>query len=1482
MKQEHQPYDVHTFSAGADSDTEPELLGSKNDGSYNDMRNGTPTKVGGQAQGVRKLGGETVVYPDNLPAGDYKSVCEQQVISYHVELWVDRAGIAPSLIRVNGTIVLQSSLFEPTADPQPQMSISERRDDPTICITAKNFVPYVFNVKDMVDSLISDPTKYFSAFNPKLYQVNLYTNLDVPVYRQHVNVGGGAGLPIGNYQYRIRLITKAGDQTNFSVATPMIPVVENMSSSSDQFPYAKTYGNQPSPTTRTRYGIHLQFRVTNFFNYDYIEILRVAWNQGAGIGFNPTPVIVGRIDISPNEVSVRDFIDPGDQNVDPPVAISDATLDTQANVLTGAKTSRFFDSRLEFANINVQSKLTELTFDQISGAEVHPVIQNIGKAGFGDLYNFVNYRHYTHGERFGLAINCFDGVFGSGFSQKVTNGTNVEIPNRRDIISATTALYSYGGTVKAATVDGTVDQTHEVFDLTQAESKSDTCSFKNIYRKEDLGLWGWKSQADVTQNCDEDEGAIENHGAVVEPLVPNKVFPYYHPYTPVKRNDSDVRGHNYVTNVEVSKSNHLVPANNADYRPAGFGATYFSQGLLLAGVDNIPEWVRGFSVVRTDAAGRVVAQGLGTYFMEPAEFNFLSNAKLCTKATRKFWFYCPDIEDGIVSSDTLNDIIENPEDYSLQFVSPLGFFSEVYNFEKNSLNPDRNRLIDMISYARMIRDVDGGQINPMEDANMGIPGGDGFRYVAFGKWRNTGQTPPAFGTVDGGNRIFGISQVDRISEGRGTYLSFEVDGVDIYGRANVGGVTDREFEDQGMKDWTEPVYMVNIVRTGAEPKNEDITLYKQCHFQKIESVIGRGNGAADQEYVLVDERWEDCIPALTSTHPTASTDRFVYIQRAAGNVEQWINITFKTPAQVAAIITAITNTGSYLGATGVYRHTNSNDRTFTIVFNQPGFYPQDGELIMVRYDKTAPIRFWGGDATIGEAIFAPIDRQADAHDDASNTQFAIGLGFPYRTFKVNPRHYIIARTTGINRIQDEPWTRLGYLRQLCMTFTVESRAALPYAFSDDYPNQFFPLINYVMRPNRWDITVPARDQNIYPQYEDDYGANEITQWKWGGFRFRQIINPEYSNEPQKRYFSEPEFGFEEQTDLPNAVIYSLPRAVNVQNSPGLRTFPANNMVFIDDRSGEIKYLFGGITGKGDNLYAWTEKGCCLLLTNKSILSDLNAGEIAYMATTVFITGQYWITRSIGIDDEMWRSIAESSVITESNTRVDGMFFVNKSSAFLFINNAIVDIGYNLYLEKVTEMLGKVKPGYQTELCGAVNEDLSQYWVTIRNPESETEDEEWKTLQYNQEKQRWTGYNDFKFDRMAMNPQGLYGTRDGETYILDDGFTMNGQPVRFELDFSSSPSPFDEKEFIRWRVNSEYTEKPTSVEAYDKAGNLLCSVLAADLKRYDGWEQFIPRKNPNAQGRRLRLQDRVLITKIIHNLPENFNLVMAGVMSKILK
>jgi hypothetical protein len=277
-----------------------------------------------------------------------------------------------------------------------------------------------------------------------------------------------------------------------------------------------------------------------------------------------------------------------------------------------------------------------------------------------------------------------------------------------------------------------------------------------------------------------------------------------------------------------------------------------------------------------------------------------------------------------------------------------------------------------------------------------------------------------------------------------------------------------------------------------------------------------------------------------------------------------------------------------------------------------------------------------------------------------------------------------------------------------------------------------------------------------------------------------------------------------------------------------------------------------------------------------------------MASPSFIKGQYWISRSIGMPDEWWRSAAESEfpVITSQSgaeEKVDGVIWGDGKTFYLFMNNKHTDIGKSKYYRKVYEAFENVQPGYLTKICAAFHDQHGQYWIHIANTE-----EFKRTLMYNQRKGKWVGYNDFRFDRMAMNNKVLEGTRAGVTYAVDRGYILNGDPITFNLDVATSPSPFDEKEFIRIRVNSRKTQKPKRVEFYDKDMTLLCFVDQATLgalymKLYDGWEAFIPRKLANPAGERLRLQDRSMIARIIYDdAGSDFEVVSVGIQSKILK
>lgn len=1493
---EKQPIHITTVHKGCDRDNDPEITcATPGTGIYLDGHNTRPVSIDSNTGSNEKIKGEELLYPNTTGLSNYTCIGSIIVIDFLFEVWVDNTGVGPNIIMVDGVVVGQSTLYGFDKDHPLQMDRNQSPINPEVFVTDFKIPPSIFNVEDMVDSLSSDPTKYFTAFDPLLYQVNLQSPLDRPVFIELINVGGGGGLPVGQYSFAMRYSSEEGDRTNWSPDTPLIPIMEGLSSDSLQYPWAKTYGGPPNPSSVTSFAPRLRFRVNNIYNYGFIEIRMISFNKGAGITFVPQGFIVAKIAIDQGEISVREYIAPTDSNTN--TAISDAEANQQLAEIESAKSIHYFDRRTVLMNVKLASKESDLHFSEINEQQGFPIIEKMYTASHKDPWNHVNRRSYMGGEKYGFGIVGFDGVGSTGFVTKVPQLKNFQYPNRRDEVSTNTGNHSLNGTVRAATTAvNHVGQTHEVFDLVNAIQKTDKCSFKNIHRSGSfLGLTGSKSILRVTEDCDESVGEVENHGANV--AGGTVVTVSYQPFSPTRQNDGDVTGHNYIVNPKVyAKSTGFGlgcttdDADRYDYHPQGFGPDYYAHGMMIAGVTNFPKWMKAFSVVRSDAAGRVVCQGLGFYALTKANYLLVSDTSLAGKTTNKLWFYSPDVEQGIVSSSVLNDIIDNPQNYAIQMVSPLGFFSEVYGFENSETNCTRDRLIDMVSYIRMIRDTeDPSMINRHEDPNMGI-GDGGYRYPDYDKYRNISQNPMHFAnSPEKGNRVYSLSAVRRKVEGRGQFIELETIG-DIYGASLTGGSSDRNFDDTGLKNFTEPMYIVNIIRTGANVPDTDIQKYKPTdHYQKLESIIGKGNGLAGQSFMLVDERWDDCIPSPLQSQFGAGIDRFIYMKSPDGTYKKWLNVTYRTAAQITTITSAIAANGVY-GADiyGVYTHTNINNqsRFFQLNFPYTDLYPPENHLVIVRYDNTAPIRVFGGDTYIGETIFAPIDGKADANDSAAETQFSFGIGFPYFKWKLNQRDYVIRKSTAsLNLIQDSAELQLGYIRQMVAMFCVESRIGVHLAHNLQSPNQFFPMINYVMRANRWDDTKNTIDNGIFQGYIDDYTDSEITQWQYGGFRFLQQVNPDYSCEAPKKYFSKPAFGFVEKTEFITGIIQSLPRNINVQNSPGLRTFPANNRFDIDDNFGEIKFAYDDTTAKGENLYAITEKGICLLITKKSILSDLNAGEIAYMAADGFIRAQYWLNKEIGMMDEMWRSAVVSFVPIgdgPEQTRVKALFFANARSVFRFMNNQVMDI-WGSYNKVYNEGLATLTPGYTTKVISGYNTFYQEYWLYIKNEDTDT------CFVYGQATGMWYGTNDFKFDKITSSPTVVYGSRNLETYELNTGYIINGQPVESRLLGGASPEQFLDKEFIAIRVNTPKGQKPTAVKFYKELdGPVQCEVSQTAqgsslyMKDYNGYEAQIPRIQASVNASRPRLQQRLIIWEIIHNLESEFKVVSVLTQYKLIK
>lgn len=1491
MKQQHHDIDQKTYGVGINSDVNKEILGSE-DGVHVDARNMRSLPMDGNNLAKKKIKGEELLYDaiDNkcfggtgLPlSANYYCQDSIEIQNHIIEFWVDREALLDPFIRVDGKIVCQSPKLPLYYEYPIQTDKNENCNGGEFYVTNNFTSPMVFSLKDMMINggldYGSEPgvcsSKYFDDFDVNQYTVNISSSLYKPAFIKTVTgpsggftaVIGSTGIPVGTYSYSYRFVTTSGDRTNFSPITELVPVVRSLSASFPQFPGLRTFSSDPDISSPTSYGNHIRIRYENNLDFDFIEIRRDSWYNGDPIGTTPVSEIIGSVDVS-SGIYVLDILDRCGSDE----AQEIITLDEQTNQLTAinrAKTLRYFNERLYLMNVGYQSKDID---DDISFIDPDtpgfPVIEKIGKEGHKNTYHSTYHKSNMRGEKISTGVLLWDQSTNPSYVKELEN--NFQFPNRREVISADTNNVSYKGTVRASSVNNVVSNTHEVFDHVDAVSKAD--GYAEVEILDIIGSTG------------------------------------YNVLNPVGQND---------TTSDLNKAvNHYVGEgrifdNTFAYSPKGFGLNHYPIGYAFKGFDttnnSLPNWASGFSVVQTDPARRVISQGMGFYWLEQPGGVFGPNGG---KRTNAFYVYFPDMDEetGIFPANA-DDLLNNPSSYQLQLVSPLGYFTEVYSYFNAVIGRDEG--VDMIMYNRVLKED--GSINPTSDtSNSGING-----YTGYGKWRNPTNNSP-FNSISG-NSLFNIVSVDleTTPTGQGKYFKVTIDQ-SVYAEWGANGDT---FEDQnGVKEWQEPMYVVNLVKNDASINQGLTQQYKYTgHFVKFNSNIYKVgvNGENEVHSVLVSERWEDCVPKLSvNTNPSIydSYKRFVFVKDVNGNETRWLNVQYESNAFVNQVLTDITAngfavvtdpSGSY-NVYGVYKHTESTDSTARIVvldfvwFNQ-GFskdymVPPASSIVVVKYDNRIPVRVFGGDTYINESVWAVKDFAYNKNNNPVSGEFSFELPLPYGSFYIPGSVKIVRNTQGINRIQDNSdgmrFTRgVGKgatIRQMLSMWTAETRTNLSFAFNDEAVKhsllQFFPLKNYVYRPYQWDDSefgdgdpsVIYPDNNIYPDYGNDYG-NEFLNWGLGGFRFKPQVNIDYSKSQNTLLLtSVPSLGFDEQIDFCTRIVWSEKRPVNAQNTPTVRTFPPGNFYDISDDTGEIKRAFSAISGdKGNNLYAFTDSGVCLLLVDKRIIHEINANELATVGSDIGgILNELWIDRTIGMNDETWRSSAEYS---------NSIFWGNYNSAYLFGENQIQDIAItgfkSEYNRKFVPLLGT---GYSKELTGGYNVFHQEYLMGFERLSGDP-----RTLVYGVQQKSLQCKSDYNYDQYLYIDNKLYGFKFGKTFELGIGDQIDGENMEASVTGVSDKEIYFDKEFIRIRVNSNV--KPEQIDFYDSYENYLLNTPSAtvdanavplSIKDYFGFECYIPRKDAPPYNRH---QGRFLLFKIRNSTDENFLVTSTGVMYKKLK
>ena len=1528
MKQQHHPQDIKTYQKGINSDSNKEILGNSEEGEHVDALNMRSIPMDGDNYAKKKIKGEESLFPliDNrcnapdpstLTFAGYVCMMAQEVNGHIVEIWASSITGEHPFMRIDGQIVLYSEDFPIDIFHPLQYDKNESCVGGEIYITNNNTPPMIFSIRDLMEnSAMIDgfecTEKYFSEFDVTAYTINVSAALYKPAFiKQDVGsagydfVIGTSGLCVGSYSYSYRMVDAQGERTAFSPITELIPVVrKNSSATLNSYPHQQTFSSEPDISSTTIYGNHIRFRYENNVDFVSIEVRRDSWYAGDPLSNPPVSEIIATIPIN-DGMNVLDVFDRAEANFIGATILTLGEQSSSMSTITRAKSIRYFNQKLYLMNISYQSKDISGTVTFVDENDAgFATIENMGRPGHKHVYNAAMYKSNMRGERTGFGVVLFDKNNNASFATEVPNFTNFEFKNRRDKIIENSEEYdlSYKGVVRAANTEGDVSWTYEVFDLEDAVSKTG----QDEERPGDPLRYDYKDG---------------------DP---------YHAMNPVSQNDTQSDLNKAVNNRTATNSETAPTTFWKDYSPPAFGLNYFSQGFALKGIDTYPDWADGFSVVQTDPAKRVVAQGLGFYSLIESESGFGTDTQ---KETDAFWIYFPDLE--LLNPEIAEDLANtNGAGYKIQCVSPLGYFSEVYNARKAEFDQTRWGA-DLITYARVLRDrnvADAGQINPGLAISSGIL--DDLihdplqinRYPAYGEFTN-GPTGPQYPGNGNGNFEFTISEVNTITtnSGRQTYFRIQLNE-QLYSELGMNGDTNpvlghNDAFNPGVMKWREPMYAINLVKD--VNINPGLTTeYKYTgNYVKFKSLVLESNGSNGQTATLVSERWEDCIPRITGQVNGLSSygalKRFVYVVGVDEIEKRWMNVTFESATTITTILTALDTFGVYndplitngFDIYGIYRSTQSNGdvdgvcQIFTLTFNETPLYtaftvPAAGSKVYVKYDNRIPVRVFGGDTYINESIWAVLDNEYNKDGDPkdSTNDFRMNAPFPLKTYDFVDTYPIWENTNIWNyeygyafQFCNNTGLESARIRQLITMWTAETRINLSFAFNNEAPDkansdQFFPLINYIPRPYRWkndspsDRTTFENDNNLQAQYYDDYGF-EWNLWIYGGFRFTPQVNLDYSkSQTTELYTSVPAVGFEEETDFCTRIIWSLKRPPNAQDTPSVKTFLPNAYFDISDDTGEIKFAWSGLSSdKGNNLYALTDSGVCLLLVDKRIVSEINANELATVGSDAGgILNQLWIDRTIGMHDETWRSWAEYSNV---------LFFCNGIAAYTFGDNQLTDITKTGFFELLNRRFNSlINPGYGSELSGGFNVLTKEYVMNVSTIDPETREKVFNTLIFGTQQAALQCQSTYNYDKYLYYKNHFFGMKnEGEyngTFELGIGNQINGEDIPCYVTGLSDAIIIADKEFIRIRVNSN--SKPEQIYFYksfsDYKTDTFDSVVDAvavplSIKDYFGYECYVPR---SVVPPHYRNQGRVLIFKIVSSADEEFLVTSTGVQYKALK
>lgn len=1417
---------------GANRDIRPEVLP---DSLYADGSNIRPASISGNSGGIEAVLGEILKYAANSPGLEgYRCIGARQVNGKLIEFWAQED--EPSIVRIDGVIVAQSDNIPYTFDRPLVMAVVEKCSDGFVYPVDGRSPPLFWDIAALLQAEANDEDTYFENYNTDINAVGLSAPPEPTRHKGNPDVGNG--LPPGQYSYALRWEAPTGDKSNIGPESPLISVGLQQDSqwTDTAFPGSRTTGGVSDTTTPTRWGIALEFNVDNTQGYSFVEIIRRRFNDGQGLNGPGIQEIVARIPIIPGEFRTVSFVDPVDSNF-----LADVTPEEenerQIDIL-GPKAVEYADNRLTYANFQTTPLVTDITFELNGDGQAFvpitmPVTTQVDgtdlNSGYTDPVNDTYMKSYRRGERYGLALQPWGPKLDKPYAVPIPGGDDYQFPNRRDRKTGDSLAFS-GSPAYAVTTDNQsaspVGATFEAFEQG---------FFQKLFR----------------------------YVNVIAP--PYVTVTGYQPWRPVAPDDSSSGSW------QLRPVSGRIPFTGVVWPDAGevWNPRYNALGTLIYGVD-VPENVKAFTVVRTPPAGRVVCQGLATYRLSNS-----FGGGIAGKITNELAFHSRDLFNGSVPQNVLEDIVNNPTNYQIQFVSPLGFYTEYYGYDL--IGGAVARGVDQLSYAGIQYDT--GQVNTGDVDPQGYqvaPGDAPFNnYVGWGAWRNqqppNGQAPnPGPTDTDysywnetgkDGNSQMVLTGAAITPDGRSRYLGLFVDNF-VYSPGTATTLGSGNSSSTEVRNFHQPWYVVNIIRNGAEVPEGTGQYVNTGVTIKMRSCIGVSTGSTTQTYKLVNERWEDVLGYFASDY------RYTYVSQTGLPDQAWLCMTNNDAIDPTTILAAIDADGFWVAPDGTQVYglyeVNRVGSEYFVVFGTwqgvPIPAPPTASRIIVKYNKLAPIRAYGGDCTIYPSINAQHDRKFLTDQDQSSYPeqervFPIGgLPLPFQGF-VKADTYLLPSTS--QALQDDTAVVVQSIRQWCVLYDVESPTHPAFDLWGPPNTAGAPRGGYMIRPYDYSNGTSG----FWTQWTLDYGAWD-PWYNYGGIRFPWVdaeYNRDYWKQPNISSIGIPETGFVDRTDYCAALIASLERDPQLENNPALRTFLASNIKMISEENGEIKYIASLLGGSGQNMYAITQSGLCRILTNKNILTSVSGAEIATQAITNYWGDEMWITREVGSPDQMWRLIARGYA-PAGQSYADSLFWVDRNSVYRLTGDTIVDIARDKYLSQLKDPMKDFPADYSGQATAFFNEKYNEVWFSFGAPSDRAS----TVFVYSAQTGEWIGQFTYKFDAYTMLGADAIGLRSMETYDLDEGFTISGETRRASITVPIVGDMGILKEFTRWAVTGS---RPDEVEILDKDYNVICrqnEAIAALVNpsqsqywvlRYSkGWEQWAAAVLESVNPNRPRPQD----------------------------